>query len=726
MPKVFEEVNGMPLVRAAQSYAAYGWPVFPVMPKRKEPLIPTGFKGATSDLDQIAAWWRKWPDANIGAPTGAAMGNWVLDVDVSDGKPGLESLATLVARYGSLDTLEVRTGSGGRHLYLGLPEGGAPSRVALLPGLDARGEGGYVVLPPSVHATGQKYLWSGLDREILATPEWLIELLRRPSTRADPASGRAGAVEGWGSIGWWHGGPIEKGARNQTLYSIACSAVARGYDQEAILGLVSKINHRHSTEPVGMDEVEKLVKSACTQAPTYSRTDVGNAEALKAFAAGKFVWVPELKSNGWHEYDGVRWSPTSEKAVWRQFHSLLAYWREVARRLGDEGASLKAWANSSAWDGRIRAATSQFSSLVDRPIGLFNEGLDLLPLADGKTIFLGTDGKWEPRSSRLEDYSLNALPVKYNQSATCPTWDRAMRVWTEGRKDLEEFLWRWMGCLLTGRLLHHKMLVIVGPTKGGKTTLSEALNLLLGGFSEGMSVDLLTNEKNFNKDAEKARLFGKRLAYFSEATSTSEFHPGTIKNLTGEDVIRARPLYATAFNFQMTAKLLLHTNEVPTAKQVDPAMENRLMFLEWCSTIPPEERDPKLREKLVAEGPGWLNRCLEAYEAVCQELGKQDGTEEKALKMPKSVLDAVAQYRDDMDMVQRWIEECCAVGVNERVRRSDVWRSWTDWCKENRIGRGKQQVFWSQLRGKGLEEVASMGNVYIKGLSLQEREIVVD
>jgi putative DNA primase/helicase len=175
----------------------------------------------------------------------------------------------------------------------------------------------------------------------------------------------------------------------------------------------------------------------------------------------------------------------------------------------------------------------------------------------------------------------------------------------------------------------------------------------------------------------------------------------------------------------MTAKLLLHTNEVPTAKQVDPALENRLMFLEWCSTIPAAERDPKLREKLVAEGPGWLVRCLEAYKQVCLDLGK-GATEEEALRLPQSVLDAVAAYRDDMDMVQRWLDETCHVGRGARCRRADAWRSWTDWSKENRVPRGKQQVFYSTLKGKGFEERSIDGFAMLDGLSIQTREVEID
>ncbi|HAT50435.1 MAG: bifunctional DNA primase/polymerase [Nitrospirae bacterium] len=123
----------------------------------KHPLVKWGNE-ATTDHDQITQWWSKWPKANIGIATGAKSGLVVLDVDVDSG--GEASLNKLLDQYGPLpETIRVKTGSGGEHIYFKHPGGkvgNSASKVGA--GLDIRGDGGYVVAPPSNHLKGN-YQW---------------------------------------------------------------------------------------------------------------------------------------------------------------------------------------------------------------------------------------------------------------------------------------------------------------------------------------------------------------------------------------------------------------------------------------------------------------------------------------------------------------------------------------------------------------------------------------
>ncbi|NIT04147.1 hypothetical protein GTO10_04460, partial [Candidatus Saccharibacteria bacterium] len=130
-----------------------GWKVFPVKPREKIPLTEHGCKDATSNERTIVAWGEKWPDANIGVATGQASGIVVLDVDKRHG--GDDSLFELEQKHGELPkTVEVITGGGGRHIYFKYPSGDVTVKnaagLAGIAGLDIRGDGGYVVAPPSV------------------------------------------------------------------------------------------------------------------------------------------------------------------------------------------------------------------------------------------------------------------------------------------------------------------------------------------------------------------------------------------------------------------------------------------------------------------------------------------------------------------------------------------------------------------------------------------------
>jgi hypothetical protein len=192
------------LARAALWYARRGWRVFPCVAGKKLPAIKGWPKLATADLRQVETWWRIRPDSNIGIACGPEAGLYVLDVD-QHGTDGEEALAALVEKLGPLpETMEQRTGSGGRQLLFGYPHGRdlrnkagsdhqskyARSAFRLPPGIDSRGEGGFVVVPPSLHPCGENYRWirgpHEIERALLPEP-WVAALERkRPVTITVP------------------------------------------------------------------------------------------------------------------------------------------------------------------------------------------------------------------------------------------------------------------------------------------------------------------------------------------------------------------------------------------------------------------------------------------------------------------------------------------------------------------------------------------------------------
>ena len=138
---------------AALRMAAKGTPVFPCRASSKKPLIAGGFKMATTEEAQIYSWWKKWPDAAIGLPTGTVTGLFVVDLDVKGGVNGKASLQNLETQHEQLrQTFRVRTPSGGEHLYFKMPDGVdiGCSIGKVGDGIDIKANGGYVIAPPSL------------------------------------------------------------------------------------------------------------------------------------------------------------------------------------------------------------------------------------------------------------------------------------------------------------------------------------------------------------------------------------------------------------------------------------------------------------------------------------------------------------------------------------------------------------------------------------------------
>src|SRR5262249_15159857 len=161
---------------AALCYASRGWHVFPCKPRDKAPATYHGLKDATTDFNKITGWWRS-TDFNIGLATGKASGVFVLDVDGEDGE---SSGAMLERRHGILpSTVNSITGRG-RHLFFAWP--GRPIRNSvckIAPGIDIKADGGYVILPPSIHPSGRAYAWSvDSANAFAAAPQWLLQMVQ--------------------------------------------------------------------------------------------------------------------------------------------------------------------------------------------------------------------------------------------------------------------------------------------------------------------------------------------------------------------------------------------------------------------------------------------------------------------------------------------------------------------------------------------------------------------
>lgn len=225
----------------ALGYAARGWAVLPVHTPLlhgcscgqdcgpsagKHPRTAHGLKEASCNPDRIWRWWRRWPDANIGIRTGRESGLAVLDVDVRHG--GDESLAVLEAIYEQLpQTLTAHSGGGGRHLFFRHPGRPIPNsaQVGRLPGLDVRGDGGYIIAPPSLHRSGQRYHWEDRSCPLEELPLWLSELLthQREPAHSSPSTNRAMSPSA--AEQFWLRRALERarpGTRNMTGYWLAC------------------------------------------------------------------------------------------------------------------------------------------------------------------------------------------------------------------------------------------------------------------------------------------------------------------------------------------------------------------------------------------------------------------------------------------------------------------------------------------------------------------------
>jgi hypothetical protein len=248
------------MLAAALTYAAADLPVLPL--DGKVPRNKGGLTQASIDPAVVAEWWRRWPDANVGIRTGAASGLLVLDVDTPKGGAG--SLAELERRHGALPkTARVLTGGGGQHVYFAHPGQTVRNSAGQLgDGLDVRADGGYVVAPPSVHASGRRYQWMRqLDRGLADPPAWLLEDTER---RRNVTAERVADV-------------IPEGRRRDAMLTVAGKLKRAGLTGEEILPTLRELNRR-CRPPLDDSELESVaLETTLTADPETSISTVIDA-----------------------------------------------------------------------------------------------------------------------------------------------------------------------------------------------------------------------------------------------------------------------------------------------------------------------------------------------------------------------------------------------------------------------------------------------------------------
>lgn len=247
----------MDMLDHALEYARLGFRVMPLRPRAKVPATEHGCKDATTDEDTIRNWWTLWPRANIGIATGEGLVVVDIDNDKDKGKTGSDSLRTWERAHGELpETVTCLTGSGGVHLYYWSPEQ-YRNAASLLPDVDIRADGGYVVAPPSVHPNGRTYEWEA-DH--------------------DPASARITAVQAGSPVAVLlasrkkktpQEAPVEpvariipEGRRTSALVSLVGTLVDAGLSREAIAEAVRIENAQKCTVPLTDEELEREVLPA--------------------------------------------------------------------------------------------------------------------------------------------------------------------------------------------------------------------------------------------------------------------------------------------------------------------------------------------------------------------------------------------------------------------------------------------------------------------------------
>jgi putative DNA primase/helicase len=334
-------------------------------------------------------------------------------------------------------------------------------------------------------------------------------------------------------------------------------------------------------------------------------------------------------------------------------------------------------------DRRLAATADQWDSdpwLLNTPEGIID-------LRSGRKF-----------SHRADAYMTKITAVTPNEAHPTPVWEAFLQQVTGGDVELVGFLRRMTGYALTGSTQAHSLFFMHGAGANGKSTFINAITGSVGDYHRAAPIEAFIASTQERHPTDLAGLRGARLVTAVETDEGRRWNESKIKALTGGDKIAARFMRQDFFEFMPQFKLLFAGNHKPGLQSVDEAIRRRFHLIPFTVTIPPEERDETLAERLRIEWPGILAWAI----AGCLEW------QEHGLAPPEAVTAATGSYFEGEDAISAWIEERCERRSDTWVSSSDLFRSWKDWsdkagepvgtmkrfvqCLENRRFRPRRQA----------------------------------
>jgi putative DNA primase/helicase len=418
----------------------------------------------------------------------------------------------------------------------------------------------------------------------------------------------------------------------------------------------------------------------------FGESDADNALRVHAVAGGNFHFVSE--TGQWLVWDGCRWTPDKDGKMVRLFLNVMDGTARQGLAAGKGGESLVKFSMRCRDSAKVASGLAMLKSV--QGVTISANDLDADPWILGTPtgmIDLKTGRAIEPDKRLLVTKS---IACDLDPGATCPIWERVIHTATAGDVELIRFLKAWTGYTLTGSVKEECLAFLHGTGANGKGTFTECMRALMSDYALTAPESLFTADRNSSATNDIARLAGCRMACAAELDENASFAESRLKAITGRDAITARFLHREFFDFQPTHKLWISGNHKPSVRGVDHGIWRRIRLIPFTVTIPKEERDLDLAEKLRNELPGILNWAIEG----CLDWQRE------GLKTPQCVANATAAYQAAEDVVGQFLDDVTETDTKQRTLQSSLFEAYSVWAEKQ----GIREAMSANMLNRKLEE----------------------
>jgi putative DNA primase/helicase len=674
------------------------WKVFAAYSRGKDPfppLSPHSFYSGTDDEHKILDWWTGTPTLNIGVQTGrktsdpnSGSGIVILDLDIKNGGSPLERLHDLFGDEYSqyLKTPIAKTGSGGYHLYYHIPSDktvASTTEFRGLAGVDIRGEGGFVIAPPSIHPTGVPYRWlRSLVPEVLWESEppedyWVFQDV--PEALYTNTHGKPKYhLEDMRKIG--------SGERNTKLAWLGSLLRSAGIAEPTIVETLYQHNLAVCDPPLDRTEVEGIAKGVGGYLPydqrrigqTHNRnlepylgrtSDTDHAEVLSFLNPGTLKYNHRLGK--WNIWSGSVWNVDESSSIVNKVIEMAREMNFASQSIEDEDRRREAVKNAKSLENATKIESTLKIAKSLPGIATTGDEWDRDPF-----LFGIANGVVDLRTGRMspgnpDDLISRSSPVVFNAEASCPRWRQFLSEIFPGRTDVVQFVQKAAGYSMTGNTTEQVLFLLIGKGSNGKSVFLDTLRHIAGSY--GYSAPFSTFQRQYGSASptnDLAALFGRRYVMASEVNEGASLDESRLKSLTGGDPITARFLHQEFFTFKPEGKIFLGVNHAPKVHDDSTGFWRRVRQIDFPVSFLGDKADRSLSQTLIEEAPGILNWVIEGAMTWFTE----------GLKPPETVVQATETYRNDSDPLFDFRKEVLIVDPEATIRCDKVFTAYLRWA----------------------------------------------
>lgn len=429
------------------------------------------------------------------------------------------------------------------------------------------------------------------------------------------------------------------------------------------------------------------------QRKRYDMTDTGNAHRL----VDKFGHIIRYSYNRkkWYYWDGKSWRLDESGEVKKLADVICDDIKREAFVEQDEKtqAEMLKWANRTASSRGKEAMIKEAQHLGNIPASpeMFDSYPDYLNVQNG--IVNLRNGELIPHDSK---FMMSKICIsEYDTSGKKPKlWMQFLDDITNGDKAMQEYIQKCIGYSLSGSTREQCTYFLYGMGNNGKSTFLDTLSDLLGGYAANAQPETIMMNKSEGNGANTsiARLKSARFVTCEEPTEGVRLNEGLVKQLTGGSKVTCRFLYGEEFEYTPEFKIWVATNHKPVIRGTDVGIWRRIKLIPFEVNIPKEKVDKNLKWKLRKEFPQILAWAVQG----CIKWQKQELIE------PTRVLEATQEYKNEMDLLASFIEQCIIIDYTceERVQASDLFGLYSRWAKQNNEWEMSSKKFFRDISAK--------------------------